>query len=161
MLIFLGAAVATYAQEQTFSNPSVDYTFIIPEERWKQVGTISSTTPSPTFIFVDRSDGLFEIRKLSVKADTLISDLIRDEESKLAFRQGYISGKQENFVGKYRGTVFNFEFVRNARPMSGRFYFMRTGDDTVYVLRFEGKKDILRSIQTQTDSIARTFEVKK
>ena len=55
------------------------------------------------------------------------------------------------------GSVFNFEFVRNGRPMSGRFYFLKANDNTVYVLRFMGYRDRLRSIRNQTDSIGRTF----
>ncbi len=45
--------------------------------------------------------------------------------------------------------------------MIGRFYFLKAGDNTVYVLRFTGFRDKLRSIRNQTDSIARTFALKK
>jgi hypothetical protein len=45
--------------------------------------------------------------------------------------------------------------------MSGRFYFLATGPDSFYVLRFTGLTDSLRTIRNQTDSIARTFELKK
>ncbi len=41
--------------------------------------------------------------------------------------------------------------------MSGRFYFLRIDDNTVYALRFKGQKDSVRSIRDQSDSIARTF----
>jgi hypothetical protein len=45
--------------------------------------------------------------------------------------------------------------------MSGRFYFLKADDTNVYVLRFTGMRDQLRSIRNQTDLIARTFEIKK
>jgi hypothetical protein len=45
--------------------------------------------------------------------------------------------------------------------MSGRFYFLKADDKTVYVLRFTGQRDKLRSVRNQTDSIARTFSLKK
>jgi hypothetical protein len=45
--------------------------------------------------------------------------------------------------------------------MSGRFYFLKADDKTVYVLRFTGQRDKLRSVRNQTDSIARTFGLKK
>jgi hypothetical protein len=57
--------------------------------------------------------------------------------------------------------VFNFEFVRAGRPMSGRFYFLKAPDGSVYLLRFTGFRDKLRTIRNQTDSIARTFALKK
>jgi hypothetical protein len=45
--------------------------------------------------------------------------------------------------------------------MSGRFYFLKVNDTTVYLIRFTGIGDKLRSIRNQTDSIARTFDLKK
>ena len=42
--------------------------------------------------------------------------------------------------------------------MSGRFYFLRADNTTVYVLRFTGFTDKLRSIQNQTDLIGRNFK---
>ena len=89
-----------------------------------------------------------------------MADVIKDQEDKLQFRPGYVTGKQENFIGKLSGSVFNFEFVKSGRPMSGRYYFLRAAD-RVYILRFEGFQDSLRSIRPQIDSIARTFEVRR
>ena len=66
-----------------------------------------------------------------------------------------------NFAGFLKGTVFNYEFVRAGRPMSGRFYFLKANDNTIYVLRFTGFRDKLRSIRNQTDSIGRTFTIRK
>ena len=57
--------------------------------------------------------------------------------------------------------AFNFEFVRAGRPMAGRFYFLKATDKFVYVLRFTGFRDKLRSIRNQTDTIARTFNIAK
>jgi hypothetical protein len=45
--------------------------------------------------------------------------------------------------------------------MSGRFYFLRANDTTVYILRFTGERDRLKAIRNQTDSIARTFKVQQ
>jgi len=44
--------------------------------------------------------------------------------------------------------------------MSGRYYFLIADPNTVYVLRFSGFTDKLKSIRNQTDSMARTFAVK-
>ncbi len=87
--------------------------------------------------------------------------MLRDEETKLQFNLGFVAGKEENFKGALSGKVYNYEFVRSGRNMSGRFYFLQTGNDDVYVLRFDGLRDKLRSIRNQTDSIARTFNLKK
>ena len=157
--LFLAVSVA--AQNDIFSNPDVEYTFDIPDAKWKMTVKPSATTPNVEFVYVERNDGHFEVRKLNVPNKAVVSDLIRDEEQKLQFLPGYVAGKEEPFNGFMSGTAFNYEFVRSGRPMSGRFYFLKAGENTMYVLRFTGYRDKLRSIRNQTDSIARTFTLKK
>lgn len=154
-------AVSALAQSEKFSDANVEYTFDIPNATWKMTAKPSVTSPNVEYVYGDRSAGYFEVRKLSVKSDDLMSDVIRSEEEKLKFMQGYVAGKEENFAGNLRGTVFNFEFIRSGRNMSGRFYFLKANPTTVYVLRFTAQKEKLITIRNQTDSIARTFEVKK
>lgn len=151
---------STFAQEETFSDPNVDYSFALPESAWKMTAKPSSTSPNVEYVYNDRRDGHLEVRKLAVARNAFLSDIIRDEEQKLQFLPGYVAGKEEIFGGNLKGNIFNFEFVRAGRNMSGRHYFLRANDTTVYVLRFTGERDKLKSIRNQTDSIARTFKVK-
>ena len=154
-------AVSAIAQSQTFSDVNVEYTFDLPGESWKVTAKPSQTSPNVEYTYGDRSAGFMEVRKISVKADQVVSDVIADEEEKLKFMQGYVAGKEENFAGSLKGIAFNFEFIRSGRNMSGRFYFLRANPTTVYVLRFTALKEKLITIRNQTDSIARTFELKK
>ena len=160
VLLLLGA-VSAFAQSGSFSDPNVDYSFDIPDERWKLTVKPSATSPNVEYVFIDRTDGHLEVRKLAVQKDALMSDIIRTEELRLQFQPGYVAGKEENFRGKLTGTVFNYEFIRSGRPMAGRLYFLRVNDTTIYVLRFTAFRDKLRAIRNQTDSIGRTFGVKK
>ena len=157
LLLTLCAFVA-FGQSSTYSDPNVDFTFQIPESKWKIVKTPAAGNVE--FVYGDRNDGHLEIRRLSSPASTPMADVIRDQEDKLQFKPGYVAGKQENFNGKLNGSVFNFEYVESGRPKSGRFYFLRAGD-AIYMLRFTGFQDSLRSIRPETDSIARTFAVNK
>jgi len=150
-----------FAQTGSFKDANVEYTFDLPEATWKQTVKPSLTSPNVEYVFGDRVNGHLEIRQLAVKSGEMISDTIENEEQKLQFLPGYVTGKEENFKGSLDGKVFNYEFVRSGRNMSGRFYFLKAGDKTVYVLRFTGLRDKLRSIRNQTDSIARTFELVK
>jgi len=150
-----------FAQTQTFKDANVEYAFDLPETTWKQTVKPSSTSPNVEYVFGDRVNGHLEIRQIAVKSGEIISDTIENEEQKLQFLPGYVAGKEENFRGSFDGKVFNFEFVRSGRNMSGRFYFLKASGKTVYVLRFTGLRDKLRSIRNQTDSIARTFELVK
>ncbi len=154
-------AVSAFAQTPTFSDAAVEYTFDLPESAWKMTGKPSTTSPNVEYVYGERQSGHLEVRKTALKSGALLSDLISDEEQKLQFLSGFVAGKEENFKGSFEGKVFNYEFVRSGRNMSGRFYFLKTDDKTVYVLRFTGQRDKLRSIRNQTDSIARTFDLKK
>ena len=155
-------AVSTFAQTEAFKDANVEYTFALPETVWKMTAKPSPTSPNVEYIYGERQSGHLEIRKMAFKPDATLSDLISDEDQKLQFgKSGYVAGKQEDFKGAFGGKVFNYEFVRSGRNMSGRFYFLKTDDKTVYVLRFTGERDKLRSIRNQTDSIARTFDLKK
>ena len=144
-----------------FSDPNVNYSFDIPDERWKLTAKPSATKPNVEYVFIDRNDGHLEVRKLAIGKDAILGDVVREEELKLQFLPGFVAGKEENFTGRLRGTVYNFEFVRAGRPMAGRFYLLRADDTTLYVLRFMGFRDRLRSLRNQTDSIARTFAISK
>jgi hypothetical protein len=157
----LFAVVSAFAQSDSFSDPNVDYSFDLPDAKWKMTTKPSATSPNVEYVFVDRNDGHLEVRKLTVAKNIILSDVIRGEEQKLQFLPGYVAGKEETFAGKLKGDVFNYEFVRAGKNMSGRFYFLKADESTVYVLRFAGERDKLKSIRNQTDSIARTFEVKK
>ena len=152
---------STFAQTTLFTDPSVDYTFDVPDDRWKMTVKPSTARPNVEYVFVDRNDGHFEVRRMNVAKDAILGDIVRDEEQKLQFLPGYVAGRDETFSGKLRGSIFNFEFVRAGRPMAGRFYFLRANDTTIYMLRFTGFRDKLKSIRNQTDSIGRTFEVRR
>ena len=154
-------AVSALAQTDKFSDANVEYTFDLPNETWKMTAKPSTTSPNVEYVYGDRSGGYLEVRKISVKADDLMSEIIAGEEEKLKFLQGYVAGKEENFAGNLKGTVFNFEYIGSGRNRSGRFYFLKAGPTTVYILRFTALKEKLITIRNQTDSIARTFEVKK
>jgi len=159
ILLALFAVSSAFGQLGSFSDPNVDYSFDIPDERWKMTAKPSATKPNVEYVFGDRNDGHLEVRKLALGKDAILADVVRDEELKLQFQPGFVAGKEENFAGRLRGTVYNFEFVRAGRPMAGRFYFLRANESTLYVLRFTGYRDKLRSIRNQTDSIGRTFRI--
>ena len=160
-IIGLFLAAAAFAQSQTFTDANVEYTFDLPEAAWKQTVKPSATVQNVEYVHGDRSNGHFEVRKVALKTGDTIANSIADEEQRLQFQPGFVAGKEENFDGVFDGKIFNYEFVRSGKNMSGRFYFLKADDKNVYVLRFTGMRDKLRSLRNQTDSIARTFSLKK
>lgn len=150
-----------FAQGSTFNDVNTEYTFDLPERTWKMTVKPSLTSPNVEYVNVDRLDGHLEIRKLTTEENEFMSDVIlREQEKNLQFIPGFVSGKEENFAGNLKGKVFNYEFVKAGKSMSGRFYFLRHDSTTVYVLRFTGLKDKLMRIRNEIDSIARTFKIK-
>ena len=154
-------SVSAFAQSATFEDANAEYTFDLPQSNWKLTVKPSATSPNVEYVYDERQNGHLEIRKQKLKSGATLADIMRDEEEKLQFLPGYVAGKEENFKGTFDGKIFNYEFVRAGRAMSGRFYFLKANDATVYVLRFVGVGDKLRSLRNQTDSIARTFDLKK
>ena len=162
VIIALLAGISALAQVNSFTDPNVAYEFELPNDEWKLTVKPSATSPNVEYVHGGyRAEGHLEIRKIPVAKGALLADVVKDEEIKLQFRKGYVAGKEENFLGRLRGTIFNFEYAQEGKAMSGRFYFLRANDTTVYVLRFEGLDFKLRAIINQTDSIARTFTVKR
>lgn len=155
-------AVSAFAQNETFKNANVDYTFDLPNAVWKLTVKPSEISPNVEYVYGERASGHLEVRRLAVKSGETLSDILENEEQKLQFLPGFVAGKEENFKGSLEGRIFNYEYVRSGRNMSGRFYFLKADDKTVYILRFTGLRDKLLSIRNETDSIARTFSsVKK
>jgi hypothetical protein len=152
-------AVAAFAQT-SFSDANVNYTFDLPTASWKMTVKPSQLSPNVEYVYVDKSDGHLEIRKITIKKGDMLSDTIESEEQRLQFQPGYVRGKEEAFEGKLKGKIFNYEFIRSGRNMSGRIYLLKADDTTVYALRFTGERDKLRTIRNETDSIARTFAIK-
>ena len=161
IIVGLSAVASVFGQAESFSDPNVDYGFDVPDVKWKMTDKPSATSPNVEYVFGDRNDGHLEVRRIKVAKEATIANIMRDEEQKLQFLPGYVAGPDETFAGRLRGGVFNFEFVRAGKPMGGRFYFLRASEDTVYVLRFTGFRDKLKSIRHQTDSMGRTFTIRK
>ncbi len=153
-------AAPVFGQGESFTDSNVDYSFALPDVKWKMTVKPSATSPNVEYVNGDRLEGHLEVRRQTVAKDAVLTDVIQAEEQKLQFRPGFVAGKEENFSGRLKGAIYNFEYVAAGKSMSGRFYFLRANETTVYLLRFSGQKDTLRSIRHQTDSIARTFAVK-
>jgi hypothetical protein len=159
VFLFSGFAFAQDAVTQTKTFD--DYSFDFPNATWR----ITSKTDEANVeaVYGDRMDGYLQIRKITVSGDTAFVDVVdREQSQKLQFLPSFVNGKEENFKGNLEGKVVNYEFTQSGKAMIGRAYFLASEDNkTIYVLRFTGLRDKLRLLRNQTDSIARTFKLKK
>ena len=160
-LVLIGLMAPVALAQQLYTHDKVDYSFELPSPTWKTILEPDATHEHPEFVYGDRLDGYFTVRKEVVDAGTSAAEVARrDQDLKLRFLPGFVEGKQENFDGRLDGVTISYEFVRTGKPMLGRTYYLQADPRTIYALRFTGLRDKLSRIRNQTDLIARTFKLK-
>ena len=138
-----------------------EYTIELPSAEWRMIAEPDAAHEHAEFVYGDRLKGYLQIRKEVVDAGTTASDLARrDLDQKLRFLPGFVEGKEEKFSGRLNGVTVSYEFIRTAKPMMGRIYYLQADNRTIYALRFSGLRDKLARIRNQTDLIARSFKLK-
>ena len=138
-----------------------EYLIELPSPVWKVITEPDAAREHAEFVKGDRLEGYLQIRKEVVDAGTTPSDLARrDLDQKLRFLPGFVEGKEEKFSGRLSGVTVSYEFIKTAKPMTGRIYYLQADNRTIYALRFSGLRDRLPRIRNQTDLIARSFKLK-
>jgi hypothetical protein len=152
---------STVLAQQLYTSDKVDYSFDLPSSTWRVIAEPDAAHEHTEFVYGDRLEGYLQIRKEVVDAATKPSDVARrDLDQKLRFLPGFVEGKQDPFNGRLDGVTVSYEFIKNAKPMVGRVYYLQADNRTIYALRFSGLRDKLSRIRNQTDLIARSFKVK-
>ncbi|HEY6803839.1 MAG TPA: hypothetical protein VI306_09700 [Pyrinomonadaceae bacterium] len=161
ILGLIGMLASVAFGQQVYTHDKVEYSFELPSPTWKAILEPDAAHEHPEFVYGDRLDGYFTVRKEVVDAGTTPSQVAqRDLDTKLRFLQGFLEGKEESFNGRLDGVTVSYEFTRNGKVMLGRTYYLQSDNRTIYALRFTGLKDKLARIRNQTDVIARTFKLK-
>jgi hypothetical protein len=160
LLLIAGSFFLAPAQD-IYTTDQLDYTIELPSTVWRPVSGSDAAHEHAEFVNGERLEGYLQIRKEVVDAGTTAADLSRrDMEQKLRFLPGFVEGKEEKFSGRLNGVTVSYEFVRTAKPMMGRIYYLQADNRTVYALRFTGLREKLGRIRNQTDVIARSFKLK-
>ena len=154
-------AAAALAQSQVFVREGVEYQLELPSQTWRATSSPDSVHQHMEFVNGDRVDGYLRVRKELVDAGTNAADLAkRDMDVRLRFTPGFVEGKQERFAGRLSGVTSSYEYTTAGKPMAGRLYYLQADPRTVYILWFTGQRDKLLRLRNQTDSIARSFQLK-
>lgn len=108
------------------------------------------------FVYRDRSEGLLKVSKENLTGT--LADLIRQEEQNLTISvSGFERAANESFTGgPLTGIRFSFYNTRGGRQIANTYYYLQDGN-SVWVLRFSGKRGTLDTIRNVTDQIARSF----
>ena len=160
------AGVAPQAQElESFEDPDGKYTLKLPKGWLYVVNQDKVTGKSDVqIVYGVRENGALKIRvieNVDPKAET-IAVAKKDENESLRFLTGYTTAKVETFLtGNRMSAIAIYDYKNTAnQPMTGRNYYVRVNDTTVYLLRFTGRPTTLGSLRNQTDLIARSLRLK-
>jgi len=161
VLLLITAVCSLAAAQESYTSNQIDYTIEFPSTQWRVISEPDAAHEHAEFVYGDRLEGYLQIRREVVDAGTTPSDLARrDMDQKLRFLPGFVEGKEEPFKGRLNGVTVSYEFVKTAKPMMGRIYYLQVDNRTIYTLRFSGLRDKLARIRNQTDLIARSFKLK-
>ena len=159
VLFLLAVSCAVVRAQETYT--SDEYILELPSSQWKIISEPGPAHAHAEFVFGDRLEGYLQVRKEVVDAGMTPSDLARREvDQKFRFHPGFVEGKEEKFMGRLNGITVSYEFIKNAKPMMGRIYYLQADTRTIYALRFSGLRDRVARIRNQTDYIARSFRLK-
>jgi hypothetical protein len=149
-----GAALAQSGQE--YEDPAGKYKIVLVGD-WKPVTYSDAVGRQKTeFVYRDRSEGLLKISRESLSGS--LADMARQEEERLKiYRAGFERSASEAFGGgALNGIRLSFFTTDSGRQNANTFYFFQD-KNSVYILRFTGKRGSLDTNRNLTDQVARSF----
>lgn len=159
------SAVNSFAQE-VFEDPEGKYTVNLPAGWIGIVNKDGLGRADVNIVFKVRENGALKIRRaddVDPKME-LMEFAAKDESDRIRFNPGYDKISMEKFVinAGRNGALLAYDYkTTSGQPFTGRTYYLRTDDKTVYILQFTGRKNILGTLRSHTDAIARSFKIKK
>lgn len=158
MLLVCAMPVIAAAQSgREYEDPMGKFKLVLYGE-WKAVSYNDAVGRQKTeFVYRDRSEGLLKISREALSGS--IADMVRREEENLKiYRAGFERAASETFGGGALGGMrMSFYSTESRRQTASTFYFLQD-KDSVYILRFTGKRGVLDTNRNITDQVARSFQ---
>ena len=157
-------AVDGLAQE-VFEDPDGKYSMSLPSGWLGIVNKDGLGRNEVNIVYKNRENGALKIRRIEdadAKMDVM-EYANKDESERIRFNPKYDKISMEKFVigaGKSGALLAYDYFSTSGQPFTGRIYYLRTDEKTIYVLQFTGRKNILGTLRSHTDAIARSFKAK-
>ena len=144
-----------------FEDPAGKFKIVLLGD-WRSVSYSDAVgRPKTEFVYRDRREGLLRISKEAQPGGSL-ENMVRAEEQNLrSYRPGFDRASTEPFGGgALRGLRFSFFATEGTRQLASIFYYLEDGN-SVWVLRFVGKRGSLDANRNIIDQMARSFQPKK
>ncbi len=156
--------IAGMAQE-VFEDPEGNYTVSLPAGWLGIVSRDGLGRTDVNIVFKNRENGALKIRRIDdvdPKMDVM-QYATKDESDRVRFVTAYDKLGMEKFLlgGSKVGALLSYDYKNPAgQPFTGRFYYLQTDEKTIYILQFTGRRNILGTLRSHTDAIARSFKTK-
>jgi hypothetical protein len=165
LIILLSTFAGVYAQE-VFDDPEGKYTLTLPPGWLAIVNQDSRGGADINIVFRVRENGALKLRRVDdYDPNKEIMDFAKEDENQtVRFRPAYNKLSLEKFLAgnDKTGALLSYDYKNAAdQPFTGRVYYLKLNEKTIYVLTFTGRKNILGTLRNQTDSIARSFKLKE
>lgn len=160
------AAASQSSASDVFADPEGQFTITLPAGWLGIVNTDGLGRKDVSIVFKVRENGLLKVRRADLDSDGAdpMAYAQKDERERIRFTPGYDKISLEKFLlgGTKSGALLSYDYKNNSgQPFTGRVYYLRADDKTVYVLQFTGRKHILGTLRSHTDAIARSFKAKE
>ncbi|HEY9230555.1 MAG TPA: hypothetical protein VIS78_00355 [Blastocatellia bacterium] len=152
------SAVAAFAQDgQAYVDKSGGYKLSLYGD-WRAVNYNDAVGRAKTeFVFRDRAEGLLKISSQPLEG-ALATMVQAEEENQRVYRAGFERSASEPFGGgTLTGMRLSFYTTEGPRQLAHTIYFLQD-KNTVYVLRFMGKRGVLDRNRNLSDQVARSFQ---
>jgi hypothetical protein len=165
-LLILTAAFAVKASAQeVFEDPDAKYTISLPAGWLGIVNKDGLGRNEVNIVYKVRENGALKITRLDDAEGKMeaMDFANKDESERVRFNPKYDKISIEKFVigaGKSGALLAYDYFSTSGQPFTGRIYYLKTGESTIYRLQFTGRKNILSTLRSHTDAIARSFKTK-
>jgi len=141
-----------------FIDPGAQYKLALTGD-WRAVSYNDAVGRQKTeFVYRDRSEGLLKINRETLTG--ALADKVRQEEENLKiYRSGFEGSSVEPFGGggSLNGIRLSFFSAEGNRRIANTHYYLQD-KNTLWVLRFVGRRGALDSTRNLTDQIARSFK---
>jgi len=155
-VILLTGSLAVVARSgQEFTDPGAQYKLALTGD-WRAVSYNDAVGRQKTeFVYRDRSEGLLKINRETL-AGALADKVHQDEENLRIYRSGFEGSSIEPF-GSLSGMRLSFYSTEGNRKLASTHYYLQD-KNTVWVLRFTGRRGALDTARNLTDQISRSFK---
>jgi hypothetical protein len=164
VLLLAGITIHVLAQSPLeFDDPDGLFHLTLPPG-WVPITTtdLAGKQQLELIVFRVRENGALKIRRVPVdKSVDTLEFAKKDENERLRFLLAYDPVSIQKFTANGPAALISYNFNNAAgQKMTGRTYYVRANETTVFILNFTGNRNTLGVIQNQTDLIARSLKGK-